>query len=139
MEERDIKVGQGVMIFKEGKVLLGKRKAELGEGDYAFPGGHLEHNESLIDCVKREVDEECGVEICNLKFAFVANIREFYPKHYIGFGFTADWKSGEPKIKEPDKVVDWQWYDLDKLPKPLFVPTAQMVGAYKNKTNFLDA
>ncbi|HOF50487.1 MAG TPA: hypothetical protein PLH22_02295 [Candidatus Colwellbacteria bacterium] len=33
------RVGIGVMIFKNGKVLLGKRKGSHGEGEYAFPGG----------------------------------------------------------------------------------------------------
>ena len=139
MEQKEFKVGTGVMIFKDGKVLIGKRKSKLGEGDYSFPGGHLEHSELIVDCIKRETMEECGVLIKNVKFLSVANIRDYPPRHYIGFGFTAELLSGEPKVMEPDKLVNWEWYDLNELPEPLFIPTKIMIDAYKNKINFLDA
>ena len=41
------RVGIGVIILKDGKVLLGKRKGSHGAGEYAFPGGHLEYMESF--------------------------------------------------------------------------------------------
>ena len=41
------KVGVGVMVFKDGKILLAKRKGSHGAGEYAFPGGHLEFGESF--------------------------------------------------------------------------------------------
>lgn len=63
MENNITKVGIGVMIWKDGKVLLGKRKGSHGEGTYAFPGGHMEYMESFTDCVKRELEEECGLKI----------------------------------------------------------------------------
>ena len=65
MDERP-KVGVGVIIIKDGKVLLGKRKNAHGEGSWSFPGGHLEFNEELFDCAKREVLEETGIKIKNL-------------------------------------------------------------------------
>lgn len=60
------KVGIGVMIFRDGEILLGKRKGSHGDGEYAFPGGHLEYMESFSDCARREVREECGIEIANI-------------------------------------------------------------------------
>ncbi len=62
-QENKPKVGVGVMILKDGKVLLGKRKGSHGQGEYAFPGGHLEHMESFADCAKREVADTSG--LCN--------------------------------------------------------------------------
>jgi 8-oxo-dGTP diphosphatase len=41
------KVGIGVVVVKEGKILLGKRKGSHGNGEYAGPGGHLEYLESF--------------------------------------------------------------------------------------------
>jgi len=59
------KVGVGIIVIKDNKVLLGKRKNSHGEGSWCFPGGHLEFNESLENCAKREVLEETGIEIKN--------------------------------------------------------------------------
>ena len=78
--EQKPKAGVGIMVLKDGKVLLGKRKGSHGEGEYAFPGGHLEYMESFEDCAKREVREECGVEIENLRsYRFDCGLEERKP------------------------------------------------------------
>ncbi|MCX5774664.1 MAG: NUDIX domain-containing protein [Fusobacteria bacterium] len=41
------KVGVGILIIKEDKVLFGKRENAYGDGAWSFPGGHLEFNESF--------------------------------------------------------------------------------------------
>ena len=56
------KIGFGVIVIKDNKVLLGKRKNAHGEGFWCFPGGHLEFNEEIGDCAVREVKEETGIE-----------------------------------------------------------------------------
>ena len=130
MEQEITKVGIGVMIFKDGKVLLGKRKSLHGQGEYAAPGGHLEYMESFEDCARREVREECGVEIKNLKFLHVANIMVYAPKHYINVSFTAEWASGESEVLEPEKLEGWAWYTIDNLPSPLFRQTELCIESY---------
>ena len=132
------KVGVGVMILKDGKVLLGKRKNAHGEGEYANTGGHVEPLESLVETAKRETMEEAGITIKNVRLLSVSNIREYAPKHYIDIGFVAEWESGEPEVLEPDKREDWAWYDLDDLPEPLFAPSARYIEAYKTSQNFWD-
>ncbi len=132
------KVGVGVMIFKDGKVLLGKRKGSHGQGEYAFPGGHLEYMESFADCAKREVAEECGIGIKNIKFQFLANLTEYAPKHYVHIGLIADWANREPKILEPEKSESWNWYKLDKLPQPLFRACELAINSLKTKTQYYD-
>ena len=79
------RVGVGVMIFKNGKVLLSKRKGSHGEGEYSFPGGHLEYMESFEDCAVREVQEECGIKIKNINFLYLTNIKKYAPKHYVPY------------------------------------------------------
>ena len=113
------------MVLKDGKVLLGKRKGAHAEGDYSFPGGHLEYMESFEECVRRECREECGIEIENIRAPLLGNVTAYRPKHYVQVSFTADWKSGEPRVLEPDKCEGWGWYDLNALPHPIMI-TSQL-------------
>lgn len=77
-----VKVGIGVLVFKDGKVLLCKRKGSHGAGEYGGPGGHLEFGESILDCARRECREEVGIEIKNIRFLCVSNILR-YSNQYI--------------------------------------------------------
>ncbi|MFI5205876.1 MAG: NUDIX hydrolase, partial [Candidatus Paceibacterales bacterium] len=114
------KVGIGVMIIKDGRVLLSKGKGSHGQGEYAWPGGHMEYMESFEGCAKRETLEEAGIEIENVRFLRLLNLKDYAPKHYVDIGLVADWKSGDPKVMEPDKTEGWDWYNIDNLPQPLF-------------------
>lgn len=134
-----VKVGIGVMIFKDGKVLLGKRKGSHGEGEYAWPGGHMEYMESFEDCAKREVKEETGMEIDNVRFLRLYNLKDYAPKHYADIGLIADWKSGDPQIMEPHRIEGWDWYDPENLPSPLFSTLPSYFEALKTGRNFWDA
>ncbi len=137
--ENQPRVGIAIMIFKGNKVLLGKRKGSHGAGEYAFPGGHLEYMESFKECVLRELAEECGIEVGEVQFLLLANMKKYTPKHYCHIGVTAEWKSGEPQVLEPEKVERWDWYDLDNLPTPLFAGSQLCVDAYKQGFNYKDA
>ncbi|HEY9584428.1 MAG TPA: NUDIX domain-containing protein [Candidatus Paceibacterota bacterium] len=130
----------GVMIWKKGKVLIGQRKGESSHavGTWCFPGGKLEYGETLEKCVLREVKEECGVKVKNIKFQCVANIKK-YDKHHVLIGFTADWQSGEPKNLEPHKTADWQWVSLNNLPGPLFEASRLMIVSYNTNKRYFDA
>lgn len=132
------RVGIGIMIFKDGHVLLGKRINAHGAHTFSFPGGHLEHMESFEDCAKREVFEECGLKIKNLTFILLANIKDFSPKHYVQISYKADWAEGTPIVKEPDKCEGWSWYPLDHLPHPLFIPAALTIKKYKTQLTYMD-
>ncbi len=124
------KVGVGVMILKDGKVLLAKRKGAHGAGEYAFPGGHLEFGESFEDCAIRETTEESGIQIGSVRFQYLANVRK-YGKHYVHIGMLADWVSGEPEVLEPEKSETWGWYALGALPEPIFEMCKLSLDSYE--------
>lgn len=128
----------GVMVWKDGKILLGKRKGSHGNGEYSFAGGHLEFGESFEECAKRETKEEAGIEIKNLKFLSVANILRHEGRQDVLVSFTADWKSGEPVTDPNEKVEDWDWYSLDNLPSPMFYPAEVLIDSYKTGKNYYD-
>jgi 8-oxo-dGTP diphosphatase len=138
MTEQHTKISVMVMVIKDEKILLGKRKGIHGEGQFASPGGHLEYMESFTECALREIDEECGIEVQNIKFLFVANITEFAPKHYCRVGLIAEWKNGEPQLLEPESCESWDWYDINNLPSPLFSSVEQGIQAYRTGKNFFD-
>lgn len=133
-----IRVGVGIMIFKDGKVLMGRRKGSHGAGEYAFPGGHLDFGESFEDCAKRETLEEAGIHIKNVKFLAVENVTAYEPHHYVNIELTADWESGEPKVMEPNKRENWEWCDIDNIPPPVFSFCSNAIDAYKTGKNYYD-
>ena len=135
-EEEHVKVGVGVMILKGDSVLLGKRQGSHGEGDWSFPGGHLEYKESFTDCALREIEEECGVKVKNISFQLLSNTSEYLPKYYVHVGLLAHWESGEPEVREPEKCLEWKWFPLSGLPEPMFMLSKRSIDAYNQGINF---
>lgn len=129
MENRP-KVGVSALLIKGNQVLFGKRKNAHGAGSWCYPGGHLEYGESWEECVRREVSEEVGVEVGNIRFGAITNdIFENEQKHYITICMLADYISGDVKVLEPDKLEEWGWYTWDNLPSPLFLPAINLLKA----------
>jgi 8-oxo-dGTP diphosphatase len=121
--EKIPKIGVGVIIRKDNKILLGKRKNAHGTGTWCPPGGHLEFMETITACAKRETDEESGLVITNIqKPVFTEDFFKEEDKHYITMLVTADWELGEPELREPHKCEEWKWFAWDELPSPLFLP-----------------
>jgi len=132
------KVGIGVIIMKDNKVLVGKRINAHGGNTYHFTGGHLEFGESWKECAKRETLEESGIVIDNVKFLTATN--DFFKKenkHYNTIFVLSDYISGEPEVREPHKCLCWDWYDWDNLPTPLFTPIENLlktgINPFENK------
>ena len=126
-------------VLREGQVLLGKRRGAHGAGEYSTPGGHLEHLESFEACARREVREECGLDLANVRFQFVANVTTYAPRHYVHVGLLADWQSGDARVLEPEKCEGWAWYPLAKLPEPLFEMTRLALAALSKPQAFFDS
>lgn len=120
-------VGVGVFVFKDGKFLLGRRVGKHGYGTWCVPGGYLEYGETFEKCSKREVMEETGVRVKNLRFyTSVNNIFKDEDHHSITIFMFGDWAGGEPKVTEPHKFVDIGWYDFKNLPEPLFLALEEL-------------
>lgn len=133
------RVGVGVMVTRDGKVLLGKRLGSHGAEEYAWPGGHLEWMESFEECARREVREEAGIEIANVQFVRIMNLTAYPPKHYVDIGLRADWVSGEPRVMEPGKCAGWDWYDFDHLPEPLLATEPSYFEAIRTGRVYFDS
>lgn len=124
-------VGIGVMVVRNGEVLLGRRRIEPGANTFAFCGGHLEYGETLFDCAEREVLEETNLTVTSLRLIDFTNLVDMATHtHYFDIEFVAEVNSGEPILKEPDKVEAWKWYGLTDLPTPLFRPAQKSIIRY---------
>ncbi|MEZ0230803.1 MAG: NUDIX hydrolase [Planctomycetota bacterium] len=115
-------VGVGVFVVEDGRVLLGQRRGSHGAGSWALPGGHLEWGESIEACARREVLEETGLELAEIRHGPFTN--DVFPegKHYVTLFVVAERAAGEVKLLEPQKCARWEWFSWSALPDPLFLP-----------------
>lgn len=130
MEQPQVRVGIGVFVIKDGKFLLQKRQGSHGEGTWSLPGGHLEYGESFEETARREVREESGLEIQNVRFGAVTNdIFSQEHKHYVTVWMLSRWLKNDVRNNEPDKCTAQQWHTLESLPEPLFTPWHQLLNS----------
>jgi 8-oxo-dGTP diphosphatase len=120
MSDKHPRVGIGVIILKDGKFLIQRRKGSHGLGTWSIPGGHLEFGESFAETAEREVLEETGVKIKNVRFGAITNdILTQDDKHYVSIWLISEYESGTARIMEPDKCDGMLWCTLTTLPNPL--------------------
>ena len=133
------RVGVGVMILREGKVLLGKRHedpakadSELhGEGTWTMPGGKLDFQESFEAGACRETLEETGLKIKPEDLQLISLANDIWnDAHFVTVGFLCEKVDGEPQVREPDEITEWQWFALDALPEKLFFPSREVLERY---------
>jgi len=144
MDKKFVRGGVGVMILnKQGQILLGKRhpvkenSAFKAEGTWTFPGGKMDFGETFENCAKREVFEETSLKLNNVKILSVNNNFNEHA-HFVTIGLFCDDFEGTPKIMEPDEIMEWKWFDINKLPKPMYFPTAKMIKNYLEKSFYLE-
>lgn len=118
------RIGIGVFIFKNNHFLMGLRKGSHGSNTWGLPGGHLEYGEEFKETAEREALEETGLSVKNFKQIHCTNdIFLEEKKHYLTLFMACNWLVGEPEIMEPDKCLEWRWFEWgNELPENLFIP-----------------
>jgi len=120
-------VGTATIITRDDKVLLMKRKGPHGKGTWSTPGGHLDFGETIEGCAAREVKEEVGLDVFDVRFRCVTNdVFEEAGKHYITVWMDAK-STGEPYLAAEEEAEEIGWYAWDALPHPLFLPMENLV------------
>ena len=100
-----------VAITKGDQLLLG-RAPHWREGWYSVLAGFVEPGETLEGCVEREVMEEVGIKVKNIRY-FGSQPWPF--PNSLMIGFTAEHASGEI-TPDPSEIEDAQWFTKDALP-----------------------
>jgi 8-oxo-dGTP diphosphatase len=130
MQKPNVRVGVACFIFKDGKFLMGQRKGSHGASTWSIPGGHQEYGETFEQTAAREVLEETGLKVSNIRFGAITN--DFFPednKHYVSIWMISDYSEGQEEITEPDFYINQKWYGFDELPSPLFLPWSNLLGS----------
>jgi len=125
-------VGLGIIVQREGHILLGRRKGRLG-GLYSIPGGMLEPGETFEEGAIREVVEETGLLIVTPRVIAVTNNLETFAStgiHHVSIILHADRVHGEPRVMEPDKCAGWFWYAPEDLPEPHFESSRRGIACF---------
>ncbi|MDR2014712.1 MAG: NAD(+) diphosphatase [Azoarcus sp.] len=99
------------LVVKGDEILLA-RSPHFAPGMYSALAGFVEAGESAEECLCREVQEEAGIKIHNLRY--FGSQSWPYP-HSLMIGFIADYHSGE-LLAQKDEIEDLAWFRLDGLP-----------------------
>lgn len=99
------------MIYDDkGNVLVEEKLVQNSKG-LIFPGGHVESNESVVDSMIREIQEETGLTISNLQFCGIKDWIEFDGSRYMVFLYKTNTYSGIQSSSEGEIF----WMPLEEL------------------------
>lgn len=111
-----------VAIRHKEKLLLAQGKTHQSRQMYSTLAGFVESGETLEEAVHREIFEEVGLKVTNLRY-FGSQPWPF--PHSLMVGFLADYLAGEIVV-DGHEIIDAKWFDIDAL--PLTPPTLSIAG-----------
>lgn len=100
-----------VLVDRDDQVLLA-RSSRFPAGFFSTLAGFVEAGESLEQAIVREIEEEVGVRVGNLRY-FGSQPWPF--PHSLMIGFRASWLAGELS-PDPEEIAEAGWFSRDDLP-----------------------
>ena len=112
----------------DGARILLARNHRFPAGRYSVVAGFVEPGETLEDCVRREVAEETGIAVDNIRY-FSSQPWPF--PNSLMVGFTAEYAGGDFAF-EADEIADAQWFAAHALPlmPPKISIARQLIDAF---------
>jgi len=101
-----------IVLVRRGNEALLARSTRFAPGMYSTLAGFVEPGESLEQTLEREVFEEVGVRVQNIRY-FGSQPWPF--PHSLMVGFFADYAGGEIRV-DGEEIVDAQWFSAGSLP-----------------------
>jgi len=136
--DRVIVVGSGVFVYKDGLVLLQKRKDNLC---WAIHGGIVDIGENVEEAAKRELKEETGLVANTLELFGVfsgENMLYTYPNgdevYVVGITYICIDFSGELH-PEAGEVLELKWFDINDLPTDISPIDVEAIKAFVEYAN----
>jgi len=104
----------GAILNRDGKILLVKRKYPPRVGDWCFPAGFMEYDESPVECCIREVKEETGLDIVINRLFWNYSGHDDPRSNAVLAMYLADIAGGQ--LTAGDDALDVGFFDLDSTP-----------------------
>ena len=107
-----------VLVERDGRILLVRRGVEPAKGMWDIPGGFIDCDESAEEAARREILEETGLRLTNIRY--VASVADIYGRRDVptlNLCFAAEVAGGDPKPQSD--VVELGWFGPDELPQQL--------------------
>lgn len=102
-------------------VLLIRRKFDPFKGDWALPGGFVDHKESLEEAVKRELEEETGVKVNYLEQLYTFGEPNRDPrKRVVTVAYYALVRPETFTLHAADDAAEAKWFSVEELPNLAF-------------------
>ena len=98
-------------VFKGDQILLAHNRS-FRNGLYSLIAGFVEPGETLEHCVKREIMEEVGIRVKNVRYA---GSQPWSFPDALMIAFTAEYESGEICVDQVE-IIDAGWYRMDAMP-----------------------
>jgi NAD+ diphosphatase len=99
------------LVWRPGQVLLARAPHFVNQM-YSALAGFVEAGESIEDCIRREVAEEVGVQVDELRYY---GSQSWPFPNSLMIAFTARWTGGDI-VPQEGEIADAQWFDIDALP-----------------------
>ncbi|MGW0561259.1 nucleotide triphosphate diphosphatase NUDT15 [Streptomyces sp. NPDC003016] len=129
--------GVGVVVTgPEGRILLGLAH----DGRWELPGGKVDPGESFEEAAVRELAEETSLRADAAAVRIVAVLMDGVTEGVadgargvtrVTAAAVLESATGAPRVTEPHKIVRWEWFGADDVPKDLFVPSASVLRAWR--------
>ena len=130
-------IGVGVVVFKDGRVLLIRRGKPPREGQWSLPGGRQRLGERIEAAACREVREEAGIEIAvgpllDVVDSITRDAEGGVQYHYTLVDFVAEWRAGEARAGHD--AAEAVWADpADLAPYGLWDETERIIALAQQK------
>ena len=127
-QHRDPKVGVGVVVVQDGRLLLVRRGVEPGKGLWALPAGYVDAGEDPREAAAREAYEETGLRVA------VGRVLDVYASAVTGghrgasffLAFAAEVVGGT--LAAADDALDARFFGPEELPELAFESTRDAVS-----------
>jgi len=122
----------GALIFDPKGRLFLMQSHKWGD-QYVVPGGHVELGETLEAALRREVAEETGLTIHDIRFVctqeFIYDPAFWQPRHFIFFDFACRTETTDVRLN--DEAEAYAWFTVDEaLRLPMDAYTARAIRAH---------